>query len=52
VRVRPGVGGLSAAPGTMVTVRLTGAATYDLEGEVVGARALVDSVKQSRQTSA
>jgi len=51
VRVRPGVGGLSAAPGTMVTVRLTGAATYDLEGEVVGARALVDSVKQSRQTS-
>jgi ribosomal protein S12 methylthiotransferase len=51
VRVRPGVGGLSAAPGTMVTVRLTGAATYDLEGEVVGARALVDSVKQRRQTS-
>jgi ribosomal protein S12 methylthiotransferase len=51
VRVRPGLGGLSAAPGTMVTVRLTGAATYDLEGEVVGARALVDSVKQSRQTS-
>jgi ribosomal protein S12 methylthiotransferase len=52
VRVRPGVGGLSAAPGTMVTVRLTGAATYDLEGEVVGARAIVDSVKHSRQTSA
>jgi len=51
VQVRPGLGGLSAAPGTMVTVRLTGAATYDLEGEVVGARALVDSVKQSRQTS-
>jgi ribosomal protein S12 methylthiotransferase len=52
VRVRPGVGGLSAAPGTMVTVLLTGAATYDLEGEVVGARALVDSVKHSRPTSA
>ena len=52
VRVRPGVGGLCAAPGTMVTVRLTAAATYDLEGEVVGARALVDRVKHSRQTSA
>jgi len=52
VRVRPGEGGLSAAPGTMVTVRLTGADTYDLEGEVVGARALVDSVKQRRQPSA
>ncbi|MCX5950660.1 MAG: 30S ribosomal protein S12 methylthiotransferase RimO [Cyanobacteria bacterium] len=52
VRVRPGVGGLSAAPGTMVTVRITGASPYDLEGEVVGARALVESVQHSRQASA
>jgi ribosomal protein S12 methylthiotransferase len=52
VRVRPGVGGLSAAPGTMVTVRLTGASPYDLEGEVVGARALVESVQHSRLASA
>jgi ribosomal protein S12 methylthiotransferase len=52
VRVRPGVGGLSAAPGTMVTVRITSASPYDLEGEVVGARALVESVQHSRQASA
>jgi len=52
VRVRPGVGGLSAAPGTMVTVRITAASPYDLEGEVVGARALVESVQHSRQASA
>ncbi len=38
VRVRPGAGGLSAAPGTMVQVRLTAADTYDLIGEVVGAQ--------------
>jgi ribosomal protein S12 methylthiotransferase len=38
VRVRPGAGGLCAAPGTLVQVRLTAADTYDLIGEVVGAR--------------
>ncbi len=42
VRVLPGPGGLCAAPGTMVPVRITGSDTYDLIGEVVGARAMVD----------
>ncbi len=41
VRVRPGEGGLCAAPGTMVPVRITAADTYDLLGEVVGAAAMV-----------
>jgi len=41
VRVRPGDGGLCAAPGTMVPVRITAADTYDLIGEVVGAGAMV-----------
>jgi ribosomal protein S12 methylthiotransferase len=35
VRVKPGDGGLCAAPGTMVPVRITAAETYDLTGEVV-----------------
>jgi len=39
VRIRPGEGGLSAAPGTMVPVRITAADTYDLEGHVVRAGA-------------
>jgi len=41
VRVLPGEGGLCAAPGTMVPVRITAADTYDQIGEVVGARAMV-----------
>jgi ribosomal protein S12 methylthiotransferase len=41
VRVNPGTGGLVAAPGTMVPVRITAADTYDLIGEVVGAAAMV-----------
>ncbi|MEB3255046.1 MAG: 30S ribosomal protein S12 methylthiotransferase RimO [Synechococcaceae cyanobacterium] len=41
VHVRPGEGGLCAAPGTMVPVRITGADTYDLHGEVVGIAAMV-----------
>jgi ribosomal protein S12 methylthiotransferase len=41
VRVLPGQGGLTAAPGTLVPVRITAADTYDLIGEVVGARAMV-----------
>ncbi|MEB3201136.1 MAG: 30S ribosomal protein S12 methylthiotransferase RimO [Synechococcaceae cyanobacterium] len=45
VRVSPGVGGWSAAPGTMVPVRLTGADTYDLRGEVVGAAAMVADLR-------
>ena len=36
VRIHPGSNGLSAAPGTMVPVRITAASVYDLEGEVVG----------------
>ena len=39
VRISPGEGGLSAAPGTMVPVRITAADTYDLEGHVVRAGA-------------
>ena len=41
VLVRPGPDGRTAAPGTMVPVRLTGASAYDLEGEVVGIEAMV-----------
>ena len=41
VRVVPGEGGLGAAPGTMVPVRIIAADTYDLIGEVVGARSMV-----------
>ena len=41
VRVVPGEGGLCAAPGTMVPVRIIAADTYDLIGEVVGARSMV-----------
>ena len=52
VRVMPGEEGLCAAPGTMVPVRLTAADTYDLVGEVVGARAMVDDVLASRRTGA
>jgi ribosomal protein S12 methylthiotransferase len=42
VRVSPGPGGLCASPGTMVPVRLTASTPYDLQGEVVGARAMVE----------
>lgn len=42
VHVSPGAGGLCAAPGTMVPVRITAADTYDLRGEVVGAGAMVN----------
>jgi ribosomal protein S12 methylthiotransferase len=38
VRVLPGEEGLCAAPGTLVQVRITASDTYDLIGEVVGAR--------------
>ena len=41
VRVHPGEGGLCAAPGTMVPVRIIAADTYDLIGEVVGGRSMV-----------
>lgn len=47
VRVLPGEGGLCAAPGTMVPVRLTAADTYDLRGVVVGARDLVGAVRST-----
>jgi ribosomal protein S12 methylthiotransferase len=45
VLVTPGEGGLCAAPGTMVPVRITAADTYDLEGEVVGAAAMVSRIR-------
>jgi ribosomal protein S12 methylthiotransferase len=50
VRVNPGPGGLIASPGQLVPVRLTAAHTYDLEGELIGARGLVDSARQERRS--
>ena len=47
VRVLPGEGGLCAAPGTMVPVRITASDTYDLVGEVVGARAMVGQARSA-----
>ena len=52
VRVQPGEGGLSAAPGTMVPVRITGADTYDLIGTVVGAKAMVGDALAARRSGA
>jgi ribosomal protein S12 methylthiotransferase len=52
VRVKPGVGGLCAAPGTLVPVRITAADTYDLIGEVVGAKAMVGDALAGRRTGA
>ncbi|MFM7634524.1 MAG: 30S ribosomal protein S12 methylthiotransferase RimO, partial [Cyanobacteriota bacterium] len=49
VRVHPGEGGLCAAPGTMVPVRITAADTYDLIGEVVGAGAMVAEALAARR---
>jgi len=49
VRVNPGPGGWVAAPGQMVPVRLTAAHTYDLEGDLIGARDLVDVARQERR---
>jgi len=51
VRVLPGEGGLCAAPGTMVPVRITAADTYDLIGEVVGAGAMVHDALATRRGS-
>ena len=50
VRVLPGEGGLCAAPGTMVPVRITAADTYDLIGEVVGAKAMVSDALAARRS--
>ena len=52
VRVMPGDGGLCAAPGTMVPVRITAADTYDLRGVVVGAGAMVEAIRSGRSTDA
>jgi ribosomal protein S12 methylthiotransferase len=49
VLVSPGPRGLTAAPGTMVPVRITGADTYDLIGEVVGAAAMVADQRQAHR---
>jgi len=49
VRVMPGEGGLCAAPGTMVPVRITAAETYDLVGVVVGAKAMVEGALAARR---
>ncbi|MEY4354799.1 MAG: Ribosomal protein methylthiotransferase RimO [Cyanobacteriota bacterium] len=45
VHVQPGPGGWVAAPGQLVPVRLTAAHTYDLEGELIGAKALVEQAQ-------
>ena len=47
VHVSAGAGGLCAAPGTKVPVRITAADTYDLQGEVVGAAAMVADLRAS-----
>ena len=52
VQVMPGEGGLSAAPGTLVPVRITAADTYDLIGEVVGVGAMVGDALAARQPGA
>ena len=52
VRVLPGEGGLSAAPGTLVPVRITAADTYDLIGEVVGAKVMVGEALAARRAGA
>ena len=51
VHVRPGPGGLCAAPGTLVPVRIIGADSYDLQGEVVGAAAMVQDALQARSSA-
>jgi ribosomal protein S12 methylthiotransferase len=50
VRVMPGQDGLCAAPGTLVPVRIIGCDTYDLIGEVVGARAMVGDARSARRS--
>jgi ribosomal protein S12 methylthiotransferase len=45
VRVQPSPGGMVAAPGQLVPVRITAAHPYDLEGELVGAEALVEEAR-------
>ena len=52
VRVLPGEGGLCAAPGTLVPVRITAADTYDLVGVVVGAQAMVGDALAARRQGA
>ena len=47
VRIHPGSHGAAASAGTMVPVRITSADIYDLEGEVVGAQAMVDAARHS-----
>ena len=51
VRVLPGDGGLCAAPGTLVPVRLSAADLYDLTGEVVGAGAMVAAALAGRRNA-
>jgi ribosomal protein S12 methylthiotransferase len=51
VRVQPGTGGMVAAPGQLVPVRITAAHLYDLEGELVGAEALVKEARGATRRS-
>ena len=45
VHVQPGDDGPQAQPGTMVPVPITGADIYDLNGQIVGARAMVAAIR-------
>ena len=45
VHVSPGKGHLQAMPGTMQPVRITGADIYDLDGELIGAQAMVTAAR-------
>ncbi|MEB3260999.1 MAG: 30S ribosomal protein S12 methylthiotransferase RimO [Cyanobacteriota bacterium] len=49
VHVHPAAGGWLASPGQLVPVRLTAAQTYDLDGELVGADALVRQARHERR---
>ncbi|MEB3325825.1 MAG: 30S ribosomal protein S12 methylthiotransferase RimO [Cyanobacteriota bacterium] len=50
VHVHPGPGGVVAAPGQLVPVRITAAHTYDLEGELIGAEALVEEARRAARS--
>jgi ribosomal protein S12 methylthiotransferase len=51
VHVRPGPGGVVAAPGQLVPVRITAAHTYDLEGELIGPEALVEEARMALRSN-
>ncbi|MEB3333861.1 MAG: 30S ribosomal protein S12 methylthiotransferase RimO [Cyanobacteriota bacterium] len=50
VHVNPGPGGWRASPGELVPVRLTAAHPYDLEGDLMGAQALLEHIREERRS--